>query len=703
MSEHQALLLTLQLGILLVLARLGGELACRLGQPAVIGQLLAGLVLGKSLLGTWWPQARAWLFPAGTGQAHLLEVVTWLGVLLLLFLVGLETDLVLIRQQGRPALCTAAAGFLLPFALGFGVAQTVPDSLLSTAERPQFALFIAVALSESSVPVVSRILADMRLLRRNVGQTILATALLQDTVGWILLAGIAAAAATGGHMDAAHLSRPVLGILVFSAFALTLGRRWAHLFLRWVNDRLHGEQALLAAVLVLVLAGAAGMQALGVHSILGAFLVGVMIAGSPVLNEKVIHPLEALTGGFLAPIFFAAAGVNVDLSGLARPEMAVPAALLLLAACAGKILGGFAGGRLGGLPFWEALSVGMGINARGALGIVIAVLGLRLNVLSVPVFSALILTALVTTAMTPPLLRWTLRRVKARPEEQARLDQETVEGGSFLGRVRRVLLPTSGGADAVLTARLLRELGEDRPVEVTVLHVATPRHPDPVLALEPVTAALRGGKVTVVPRTAAAGQTAVGIRRESEHGYDLVALSCGEAAESLEAVFGRAVEQVAVDVRSPLLLVRGPRSGARDWPPRQILVPTTGLLNSTQAAELGVAWARPTGARVTALHVVEAGAEMAIWLARQEHETEQLAREVASWVVALAEPLGIRVDALVRSAPDAAPEIIRIARESEADLIVLSGMLRPTHRLFMGHTVDYVLRHAPCAVAVLRV
>src|SRR5207249_2891013 len=162
------------------------------------------------------------------------------------------------------------------------------------------------------------------------------------------------------------------------------------------------------------------------------------------------------------------------------------------------------GGRLGGLTQWEAMSVGMGINARGALGIVIAVLGLNLKVLSIPLFSALILMALVTTAMTPPLLRWALGRVKERPEEQERL---------------------------------------------------------------------------------------------------------GQAEESLEVVFGRAAEQVAVDVRSPMLLVRAPQGEETRWPPRHILVPTTGLLTSTQAAELGVAWARPTGARVTALHVVEASGE----------------------------------------------------------------------------------------------
>jgi Kef-type K+ transport system membrane component KefB len=700
-TEHEILVLTVQLVVLLVLARVGGEVAARLGQPAVIGQLLAGVLLGKSFFGAWLPEARDWLFPAATGHGQPVQVVTWLGVLLLLFLVGLETDLALIRQQGRPALCIAVTGFLLPALLGIGVALTVPDELLANPNRILFALFVGAALSESSVPVVARILADLRLLRRNVGQTILATALLQDTVGWIALAAIAATASSG-RLDAMGVIKPLVGVLALTLFVLTIGRRAAFALLRWLNDRARGEHTLLAGVLIIVFCGAAVAELAGIHSILGAFLAGLMIAGSPVLGEKVIHPVEGLTTSFLAPVFFAAAGLNVDLSGLAGAEGARTAALLLLAACAGKIAGGYAGGRWGGLTAWEALSVGLGINARGALGIVIAVLGLNLGVLSVPLFSALILTALVTTAMTPPLLTGALARVELRPEEQARLEREAAEAGSFVGRLRRVLLPTTGGEDTVLTAKLLQALGSDRPLEVTALHVATPRSGEPGPALAPVIAALKGGKVTVVPRTSSAPQTAIGIKRESERGYDLVALGCGQAAASLDAVFGRAADQVAPEVDCPLLMVRAPEGTGDERRLRRILVPTTGLLKSTHAAELAVAWARAAGGRVTALHVIEAGEQMSSWLGTRERETEQLARELASWVAALARPYGVEVETMIRSATDAAPAIVEAAGNIGADLIVLSGELRPTHRLFLGHTIEYVLRHGTCAVAVIR-
>lgn len=231
LSEHRVLLLILQIALLLLVSRACGELLARLGQPPVLGQLLAGILLGQSIAGSLFPDVHALVFPIEATQSYLLEVVSWLGVIFLLMLTGMETDLRLILQQGRPALWTSVGGVAAPFALGFGTAYLLPESLLILPEqRLLLAAFPGTALSVSSVPVIAKILMDMRLLRRNVGQVTLAAALAHDTVGWIILAAIAGLASSGGF-NAAVILRAVLGTLAFSAFSLTLGRRWAFQFL----------------------------------------------------------------------------------------------------------------------------------------------------------------------------------------------------------------------------------------------------------------------------------------------------------------------------------------------------------------------------------------------------------------------------------------------------------------------------------------
>ncbi|HEU4754952.1 MAG TPA: cation:proton antiporter, partial [Armatimonadota bacterium] len=296
LKEHRVLLLILQVAILLGVARLFGELALRLGQPPVIGQLLAGILLGHSVLGALWPELKALVFPVEATQSYLLEVVSWIGVLFLLLLTGLETDVALIRRQGRPVLFVSLAGILFPFALGVGLGYLLPPALLTTPEsRLVLALFLGTVLSVSSVPVIAKILLDMRLLRRDVGQLILAAALAHDTVGWLIL-GVIASLAAGGTVELGVVGKTVLGTALFLLFAATLGRTLTRRLLRWVNDRLRIEQAVLTAVVVLMLLAAAATQALGVHAVLGAFVMGILVRESPVVGERVLHPLEAVTG-----------------------------------------------------------------------------------------------------------------------------------------------------------------------------------------------------------------------------------------------------------------------------------------------------------------------------------------------------------------------------------------------------------------------
>lgn len=708
LSEHHVLLLILQVAVLLLVARLCGEVALRLGQPPVIGQLLAGILLGQSFLGLVLPELKALVFPVETTQSYLLEVVSWIGVLFLLMLTGLETDIALIRQQGRPTLFIAISGVLVPFALGVGLGYLLPTTLLTTPDsRLVLALFLGTVLSVSSVPVIAKILLDMQLLRRNVGQLILAAALAHDTLGWIIL-GVVASLAGGGHVDAGHAGKTILGTLLFLVFSATLGRLLVRRILRWVNDRLRVEHALLTAVIVMMLLSAAATQFIGVHAVLGAFVAGILLRESPVINERVLHPVETVTSAIFAPIFFAAAGLHVNLGVLASPPLLAMAALLTGAAALGKIAGCYWGARLAKVKHWEALSVGFGTNARGAMGLIVGIIGFSLGILTVDMFSMIIVMAVLTTAVTPPLLRWSLRQVQPEAAEEARLRQESLRQRSFLGRIQRVLLPSRGGSDAALAAEVIDAVAAQQPVEVTGLYVRARSESDGTAALGALKEHFRAEQATFHPSIVtpegegSPPELAVrSILAQARMGFDLVAVGCSPDAGTGDAVFGAFVDAIARELAHPLLVVRAPRE--RLWTqPQHVLVPVSAAAQSIQAAELAVAVARATGARLTAVYVYEEYDEALFWLTDYEQRAREAGQDLLEQVRSLAEAYHVPAETVLARGDRAGPEIVRAARERGVDLIVMGGSLRPTRRLFLGSAIATVLRGADCAVAVLR-
>ncbi len=710
LSEHRVLLLIIQVAVLLLVARLCGELALRLGQPPVIGQLLAGILLGQSFLGMVLPELKALVFPVETTQSYLLEVVSWIGVLFLLMLTGLETDIALIRQQGRPTLFIAISGVLVPFALGAGLGFLLPPTLLTTPDsRLVLALFLGTVLSVSSVPVIAKILLDMQLLRRNVGQLILAAALAHDTLGWIIL-GVVASLAGGGHVDAGHAGKTILGTLLFLVFSATLGRLLVRRLLRWVNDRLRVEHALLTAVIVLMLLSAAATQFIGVHAVLGAFVAGILLRESPVINERVLHPVETVTSAIFAPIFFAAAGLHVNLGVLASPPLLGMAALLTGAAALGKIAGCYWGARLAQVKHWEALSVGFGTNARGAMGLIVGIIGFSLGILTVDMFSMIIVMAVLTTAVTPPLLRWSLRQVQPEAAEEARLRQESLRQRSFLGRIQRVLLPSRGGSDAAIAAEVIDAVAGQQPVEVTGLYVRArgDGNGNGTSALASLKQHLRGEQAafhpSIVTPEGEGSPPELAIRTiltEARRGFDLVALGCSPDAGTGDAVFGAFVDEIARELSHPLLVVRAPRTA--EWSrPQHVLVPVSAAAQSIQAAELAVAVARATGARLTAVYVYEEYDEALFWLTDYEQRAREAGQDLLEQVRSLAEAYHVPAETLLARGDRAGPEIVRVAQERGVDLIVMGGSIRPTRRLFLGSAIATVLRGADCAVAVLR-
>jgi Kef-type K+ transport system membrane component KefB len=416
-GPHELLIFLLQVGMLLALAKLLGRLAMRFGMPTVVGELCAGVLLGPSLLEYLAPGLSAWLLPKQPGQFHLLDAVGQVGVLLLVGITGTHLDTGLMRRQGTTAACVSGAGLVVPLGLGIGCAYLLPSSLLSGGtDRSVFALFLGVAMCVSAVPVIAKTLMDMDLIHRNVGQLTLTAAMVDDAVGWLLLSVVSALATTG--LSGQHVALSALYLCGLIAAAISVGRPVVRTILR-LNGGLDEPGTAAGVTVAMLLLSAAATHALGLEAVLGAFIAGTLI-GSCGLDLARLAPLRVFVLSVLAPVFFATAGLRMDLTALRQPVVFAAAVVVLLIAVVGKFAGAYIGARLSRLSRWEAIALGAGMNARGVIEVIIAMVGLRLGVLSTETYTIIVLVAIVTSLMAPPILRFALRRVEPTAAERAR-------------------------------------------------------------------------------------------------------------------------------------------------------------------------------------------------------------------------------------------------------------------------------------------
>ncbi|AXE24081.1 cation:proton antiporter [Streptomyces globosus] len=430
LSSHAVLLFLASVTALLATARLLGALARRAGLAALTGELAAGVLLGPSVLGGVAPGVAAAVLPGPAPQLALLDAVGQLAVLLLVGVTGAHLDLRVLRSRARAAVLVSLCGLVVPLALGVAAGLVLPDGLAGPrADRWLFAAFLGVAMCVTAIPVIAKTLSDLRLAHRTVGQLILCAGLVDDAAGWLLLSVVAAAATAG--LTLSGVAVPVLLLAAFAAAAATGGR----VLVRRLMERAarHPEPGPAVATAVLLVLGAGTLtHAMGMESLLGAFTAGLLIARVPAARPK-LAPLRTVVLSVLAPLFLASAGLRMDLTELADPATALAAAALLAVAVLGKFAGAYLGARLGGLSRWEGLALGSGMNSRGVVEVVIAMVGLRLGVLGEAAYTAVVLVAVATSLMAPPLLRLTMARVARTEEEQLRLPEHEAWQGSGPG------------------------------------------------------------------------------------------------------------------------------------------------------------------------------------------------------------------------------------------------------------------------------
>jgi len=415
---HRLLIFLVQVGLLLLLALCLGRLAIHLGLPAVVGELMAGVLLGPSVLDHVAPDLSSWLLPQQPDQFHLLDAFGQIGVLLLVGITGSQLDFAAVLRRGATAARVSVAGLVLPLGLGVAIGYLLPASLLpDQADRTVVALFLGVAMGVSAIPVIAKILMDMQLLHRNVGQLILAAGTVDDTIGWLMLSIVSAMATSSVRAGSVVVS---IGYVAgFVAVAAVVGRPVVHMVMR-LATRSEDPGPAIAATVVVVLLGAAATHALGLEPVFGAFVAGILVGTCGGVDPARLAPLRTLVVSVLAPVFFATAGLRMDLTLLAEPTVLAAASLVLLTAILGKFAGAYVGALASRLNRWEALALGAGMNARGVIEVIVAMVGLRLGVLSTELYTIVVLVAVVTSVMAPPILRISMARVEHTDEERLR-------------------------------------------------------------------------------------------------------------------------------------------------------------------------------------------------------------------------------------------------------------------------------------------
>ncbi|MGB7037367.1 MAG: cation:proton antiporter [Xanthobacteraceae bacterium] len=714
-----------ELGLLLLVGRLMGEAARRVGQPAVMGQLVGGVLLGPSLFGWLWPSAQHALFPDAAAQKSMLDAVSQLGILMLLLLTGMETDLALVRRVGRAAVTAAIAGVALPFVCGFALGEWLPAALLPKPDaRLVTAIFLGTALSISSVKIVALVVHEMNFMRRDLGQIIVASAILEDTIGWVIIA-IAFGLASAGAVDFWSAGRAVIGTALFLFLSLTAGRRIVFGLIRWTNDNFASDFPVITVILLIMLSMALVTQFIGVNTVLGAFVAGILIGQSPILTRHIDEALRGLIVALFMPVFFGLAGLRADLTVLRHGDLALLAVGLILIASIGKFLGAFLGGKIGGLSRAESMALGCGMNARGSTEVIVASIGLSVGVLNENLFTLIVTMAVVTTLAMPPMLRWALARLPLRKKERLRLEREELDAKGFVTNLERLLLAADDSANGKLAARVVGAIAGSGHKPTTILDLSdvdrskgtnkrTKAAASPAKAVS--SAASNGDASKLEVKTAAeavttleshpdeekAGAVDVTTRQhgligpeavagEARKGYDLLVVGIGKTRDR-NGGFSKDVSRIAEGFDGPVAVVDSHREAARTAKQHgRILVPVNGTDVSRRAVEVGLTLARAQDAEVTVLYVTRAAANgrgrKNVPRRRAMRRSE---RAVLTDIAALAERYEVKLRTQTRAnvAPDEA--IIGEAKHGY-DLVVLGVSRRPGDTLFFGNTATAVL------------
>jgi len=405
LTAEQITIFLVALTIMLLAAKFFSEIFVKLNQPAVIGEILAGIILGPTVLGMISPDIFEWLFSQNEVALSIDSLIT-LSVIFLLLVSGLEVDLSVIFKNGKSVTSISSLGIVFPFIIGFGVSYFFPSLMgkEQTGDHFAFSLFMGTALSISALPVIAKTLIDLNLLKTKLGLIIISSAMINDFLGWLLFSLILGLIGAGLH--GINFIYTFIFTLLFVIFMLFIGRRIINILLQKVNNKLSFPGSSLSFILILGLVGASFTELIGIHAVFGAFIVGVAFGDSVHLKDETKEVLHQFITNIFAPLFFVSIGLKVNF--ISNFDFVLVLIVLVLAFI-GKVVGCSLGAYLSGFKKNDSYAIGFGMNSRGAMEIILALLGLQFGLIKESVFIALVIMALVTSLVSAPFMNYFIK------------------------------------------------------------------------------------------------------------------------------------------------------------------------------------------------------------------------------------------------------------------------------------------------------
>ncbi len=695
LTESQVLLSLLAFALLLLSTRAVAEVARRFGQPEVLGELLGGFLIGPSVLGSLFPAAYHALF--GTVVvAQGMSLLSWIGAILLLLIAGLEADLLILRQKAVPGLLAAAG------AIGSSlvIATFVAVKLLHRDASNGF--FLGLVYSVTAVSVVAKLLIERDALRRDYAQVMLAAGIASEVLVWPLIS-VLSSLHSGGNPWLAGLRSGSLAVAFF-ALMLTLGRRFTFWAMRRVADVTGIVNGELSLILLLVSVSAIITASIGLHPLLGAFVFGVLLSRAPRATVALKERIQSLTVSFFAPIFFGLAGMRVNLFDLHGARSIEGILLLLFGVGLLKILFGFLGAKLGRLPVWEALSIGVGLNLKGGSDVVVAIVGTELALLSPDLYTMYAVVAILTVLITPPILGRLATRAQPGNAEVERLNHEEARRRAYFADMERVLVPMIEELRPELASCLVEYVAKTKNQQLEIFDITElATTPDMTLTRENTA----DGLVEASHRLARASEHEHVELRHMHLEKDALAAVL-EASESQQIVFaglprideegsmlsfGELHDSLVRDARCDVLLAI--HDGETIVSPRRILVPVNGLEHSLAAADLAAYIGKSCSAEVVLFNVAHARLDMMFWKEGEHQDLLQAGYTVVREAEFRIARLDVTQSSKVELGADPAYTILEELANTAYDMIVLGAVGRSSDGgLALGSTVEHLLRHA---------
>jgi Kef-type K+ transport system membrane component KefB len=599
------LFLVIQTGLILALSRVMGLLFSRFRQPQVMGEMIAGIMLGPSLFGLLAPHWFARTFPAESIQY--LNALSQVGVIFFLFLIGLELDPKLLRNRGHSAVVISHASIFAPFLLGAALAWYLNDKLFNHADTMQFtsiALFMGAAMSITAFPVLARILTERNMHKTQIGSVAITCAAVDDVTAWCMLAFVIGVARASGATPAMWT---VARALVYVAFMFVVVRPFLRRLEKVYEQSGRLSQNLLAIIFVLVLASSLATEWIGIHALFGAFLMGAIMPKGSAFVRTLAEKLEDYTVVFLLPIFFAYTGLRTQINTLNHASLWFYTALITIFACAGKFGGSAVAAKATGMSWRQSSAIGILMNTRGLMELVILNIGKDLGVITDAVFAMMVIMAIVTTALTTPILHWVYPQVEVEAET---LERKGKSGVKKFTALIPVALPASGGSLASLAAMLapagveeqkIVALNLQRPVDREAYRAGLNEAQAPLALFEPLLQEAKRRNIAVEPISFVSRDVPSDIARVARaREADLILMGFHKPVFG-KAILGGTVHRVMTgsDADVAVFVDRG------KGPMGSILAPYLGGKHDRLALDLAGRLARHTGASLTVLHVVK--------------------------------------------------------------------------------------------------